>query len=144
MSPTNAPRHPTNSLSRSRTRALEPAPFSLSARLLRPSADVAARGFRLENVRVGEHTRGMTSGTQTIVIFACPNCGVAYQTTQQQHPDDHSGSFKCQDCQTEVHAWSGVFSFFDWKAYEACSIPKPWPNQTDHHPSPLLPHGRVN
>ena len=44
--------------------------------------------------------------------------GFAYQAAQQQHPDDHSGSFKCQDCRTEVHAWSGVFSFFDWKAYE--------------------------
>ena len=61
---------------------------------------------------------GMTSRTQTTVIFACPKCGIAYQASQQQHPDDHSGSFKCQDCRTEVHAWSGVFSFFDWKAYE--------------------------
>ncbi len=60
----------------------------------------------------------MSSGTQTTVIFACPKCGTAYQATQQQHPDDHSGSFKCQDCRTEVHAWSGIFSFFDWKAYE--------------------------
>jgi hypothetical protein len=59
----------------------------------------------------------MTSRTQTTVIFACPKCGIAYQASQQQHPDDHSGSFKCQDCRTEVHAWSG-FSFFDWKAYE--------------------------
>ena len=60
----------------------------------------------------------MSSGTQTTVIFACPKCGTAYQATQQQRPDDHSGSFKCQDCRTEVHAWSGIFSFFDWKAYE--------------------------
>ena len=87
----------------------------------------------------------MTSGTQTTVIFACPKCGIAYQTTQQQQPDDHSGSFKCQNCQTEVHAWSGVFGFIDWKVYKAVgSTPKPWHNQTEHHPSPLLPHGRVN
>jgi len=73
----------------------------------------------------------MSSGTQTTVIFACPKCGTAYQATQEQHPDQHSGSFKCQDCQTEVHAWSGVFSFFDWKAYEAVgSTLESWHNQT--------------
>jgi peptide subunit release factor 1 (eRF1) len=69
----------------------------------------------------------MSSATQTTVIFACPKCGTAYQATREQHP----GSFKCQDCQTEVHAWSGVFSFFDWKAYEAVgSTLESWHNQT--------------
>ena len=84
----------------------------------------------------------MTRGMQTTVIFACPKCGIFYQATQEQHPDDHSGRIRCQDCQTEVHAWSGVFSFFDWKAYEAVgSTPKPRPNQTDHHPKSAGPSG---
>jgi peptide subunit release factor 1 (eRF1) len=58
---------------------------------------------------------------QTTVIFACPKCGIAYQATQEQHPNQPD-TFKCRNCQTEVHAWSGIFSFFDWKAYEAVGI----------------------
>jgi hypothetical protein len=58
----------------------------------------------------------MTSGTQITVIFSCPKCCFCYEATQEQHPDKHFGSFKCQDCKAEVHAWSGIFNFFDWKA----------------------------
>ena len=112
---------------------------------LRPSADVAARGFRAGK----RASRGAYSGDDQRNAddssIRMPKCGIAYQTTQQQQPDEHSGSFKCQNCQTEVHVWSGVFGFIDWKVYEAVgSTPKPWHNQTEHHPSPLLPHGRVN
>jgi peptide subunit release factor 1 (eRF1) len=58
----------------------------------------------------------MTSGTQTTVIFSCPKCGAFYEATQEQHPDKHFGSFKCEDCKAEVHVWSGVYDFFNWKA----------------------------
>jgi hypothetical protein len=36
--------------------------------------------------------------------------------TKEQHSDKRSGSFKCLVCKAEVHAWSGVYDFFDWKA----------------------------
>jgi hypothetical protein len=62
------------------------------------------------------HIRSMTSGTQIPVIFSCPKCGVYYQATQEQRPDKHFGSFKCEDCKAEVHAWSGIYDYFDWKA----------------------------
>ena len=39
-----------------------------------------------------------------------------YDATREQHSDKHSGSFKCGICQAEVHAWSGLYDFFDWKA----------------------------
>ena len=57
----------------------------------------------------------MTSGTQTTVIFSCPKCGALYEATQEQHPDKHFGNFKCEDCKVEVHAWAGIYDFFDWK-----------------------------
>jgi hypothetical protein len=38
-----------------------------------------------------------------------------YAATKEQHPDKHSGSFNCQICSGEVHAWSGPYDFFDWK-----------------------------
>ena len=57
----------------------------------------------------------MTSGTQTTVIFSCPKCGALYEATQEQHPDKHFGNFKCEDCKAEVHAWAGIYDFFDWK-----------------------------
>jgi rubredoxin len=60
----------------------------------------------------------MTSGTQVTVLFCCPKCGAGYQSTQEQHPIRTSGSFKCQVCGIEVHSWSGIYDFFDWKAVE--------------------------
>jgi hypothetical protein len=32
-----------------------------------------------------------------------------------------SGSFECAVCKTEVHAWSGLYDFFDWKAIKTRS-----------------------
>ena len=57
----------------------------------------------------------MTSGIWTTEHFTCPDCGMNYAATKEQHPDKHSGSFKCKVCTTEVHAWSGVYDFFDWR-----------------------------
>jgi predicted RNA-binding Zn-ribbon protein involved in translation (DUF1610 family) len=65
---------------------------------------------------MGVHISGMTSGTQIAVIFSCPKCGAFYEATQEQHPDKHYGSFKCEDCKAEVHRWAGMYDFFDWKA----------------------------
>jgi hypothetical protein len=73
-------------------------------------------GYLLESARIGVHIPGMTSGTQITVIFSCAKCGLGYEATQEQHPDKHFGSFKCEDCKAEVHSWSGVYDFFDWKA----------------------------
>jgi len=38
-----------------------------------------------------------------------------YAATKEGHAEKRSGSFNCQICGTEVHAWSGLHDFFDWK-----------------------------
>jgi hypothetical protein len=58
----------------------------------------------------------MASGIWTTEYFTCPDCGMNYTATREQHPDKHSGSFECAVCKAEVHAWSGLYDFFDWKA----------------------------
>jgi len=69
----------------------------------------------LENGRLAGHIRGMARGIWTTEYFTCPNCGMAYSATMEQHPDKHSGSFNCTVCEVEVHAWSGAYDFFGWK-----------------------------
>jgi len=61
----------------------------------------------------------MAGGIWTIEHFTCPNCGLDYTATKEQHSGKHSGAFKCRVCKTEVHAWSGLYNFFDWKAVKA-------------------------
>ena len=34
----------------------------------------------------------------TIEYFSCPNCGLPYTATREQHPYKHSGSFSCEVC----------------------------------------------
>ena len=58
----------------------------------------------------------MASGIWTIEDFNCPGCGMYYTATREQHSHKHSGRFECRICTTEVHAWSGLYDFFDWKA----------------------------
>jgi hypothetical protein len=69
----------------------------------------------LENGRLAGHIGGMASGIWTTEYFTCPDCGMDYTATKEQHPDKHSGSFDCKICRAEVHAWSGPYDFFDWK-----------------------------
>jgi hypothetical protein len=57
----------------------------------------------------------MTSGIWTTELFTCPNCGIDYAATKEEHSEACSGSFKCKVCKAEVHAWSDVYDFFDWK-----------------------------
>jgi hypothetical protein len=64
----------------------------------------------------GARIRKMTSGTQITVMFSCPKCWAFYEATQEHRADNRFGKFKCQDCGTEVHAWSGIYDFVDWKA----------------------------
>ena len=61
----------------------------------------------------------MTSGIWKTEYFTCPNCGMPYTATKELHADKHSGSFNCKVCGIEVHAWSGPYDFFDWKADKA-------------------------
>ena len=61
----------------------------------------------------------MASGIWTTEFFDCPNCGISYTATREQHPDKHSGSFNCTVCGIEVHSWSGDADFFDWKIDKA-------------------------
>ena len=37
------------------------------------------------------------------------------RAAKEEHPDKHTGSFNCQICGVEVHAWSGDYDFFDWQ-----------------------------
>jgi len=73
----------------------------------------------LEKGRLPVHICGMASGIWTTEYFTCPNCGLAYIATREQHPDKHSGNFNCEVCGVEVHAWSGVYDFFGWKIDQA-------------------------
>ena len=57
----------------------------------------------------------MANSIWTIEEFTCPNCGMNYAATKEKHPHKHSGSFNCKVCESEVHAWSGLYDFFDWK-----------------------------
>jgi len=65
----------------------------------------------------------MASSIWTTEHFTCPNCGIEYAATKEQHSSRHSGSFKCEVCKAEVHAWSGVHDFFDWNAANMQSTP---------------------
>ena len=49
--------------------------------------------------------------------FLCPNknCGMWYEATWEQSPVAVSGSFKCTDCKTEVHKWSGIDCYVGWR-----------------------------
>jgi hypothetical protein len=58
----------------------------------------------------------MASGIWTTEQFTCPGCGMDYAATKEQHPHKHTGRFECGICKAEVHAWSGLYDFFDWKA----------------------------
>ena len=73
----------------------------------------------LEKRVVPVHICGMASGIWTTEFFTCPNCGLPYAATKELHPDQHSGSFDCQVCGSEVHAWSGLYDFFGWKVDKA-------------------------
>ena len=63
----------------------------------------------------------MAAGIWTIEHFTCPNCGMNYVATKEQHSEKQSGSFSCKVCNGEVHAWSGLDGFFDWKIDKAMS-----------------------
>lgn len=65
----------------------------------------------------------MASGIWTTEHFNCPNCGIDYAATKEQHSEARSGSFRCRVCKAEVHAWSGPHDFFDWKAINISSAP---------------------
>src|SRR5579864_813698 len=57
----------------------------------------------------------MAGSIWTTEFFSCPNCGLAYTATKEQHSAGRSGSFACEICGVEVYAWSGDVDFFDWK-----------------------------
>jgi hypothetical protein len=65
---------------------------------------------------LAEYDRGMANSIWTTEYFDCPDCGLPYTATREQHPTNkHAGSFSCVVCGSTVHAWSGNFDFFDWK-----------------------------
>ena len=77
----------------------------------------------LESRRFAAHICGMANRIWTTEHFTCPNCGLDYTATKEEHAETRSGSFNCKVCKTEVHAWSGVYDFFDWKAANVRSTP---------------------
>ena len=75
----------------------------------------------LENAGGRGIIASMASGIWTTEYFSCPNCGLPYTATREHHPDKRSGSFSCEVCGSEVHAWAGPYDFFDWKVDQASS-----------------------
>jgi predicted SprT family Zn-dependent metalloprotease len=63
----------------------------------------------------------MAKSIWTTEEFACPNCGMDYQATREEHQDRRSGSFKCRVCDTDVYAWSGHHDYFNWQAIKSRS-----------------------
>jgi len=57
----------------------------------------------------------MAGSLFTTEFFNCPTCALPYAATKEQHKTKHSGSFNCEVCDTQVHAWSGNHDFFGWK-----------------------------
>jgi hypothetical protein len=57
----------------------------------------------------------MAGSLFTIEYFSCPGCALPYSATKEQHSTRHSGSFRCEVCTVEVHAWSGNYDFFGWQ-----------------------------
>ena len=57
----------------------------------------------------------MANSIWTTEHFTCPSCGMDYTATREDQHEKRSSSFQCTVCDTEVHAWSGYYDFFDWK-----------------------------
>jgi hypothetical protein len=70
----------------------------------------------------------MAGSLFTVEFFSCPSCALPYAATREQHTTKHSGSFHCEVCGTQVHAWSGNYDFFGWKVDkpEAPAFGKRW------------------
>jgi len=58
----------------------------------------------------------------TIEYFGCPNCGLRYTATREPHSGKRSGSFSCEVCGVEVHAWSGKHDFFGWRVDQVARL----------------------
>ena len=69
--------------------------------------------------------------------FSCPDCGLPYTATREDQLYKHSGSFSCEVCGANVHAWSGNYDFFGWKVDQPTSpaFGKRWANETSVSPS---------
>ena len=67
----------------------------------------------LENALIVAHTQGMIR--PTIVVFACPKCRLAYQTTQLHRSNKVVGEFICMKCKELVHSWESVYDYVVWK-----------------------------
>ena len=57
----------------------------------------------------------MANSIWTTEEFTCPSCGMDYTATREEQQDKRTASFNCMVCDTEVHAWSGYYDFFNWK-----------------------------
>jgi GNAT superfamily N-acetyltransferase len=55
---------------------------------------------------------------QTIVVYACPRCRLAYQAIQERISESQAGHFNCIDCGSEVHSWFGIYDYVGWKLIE--------------------------
>jgi len=87
----------------------------------------------------------MAGSIWTTEFFSCPNCGLAYTATKEQHPAARSGSFACEICGVEVHAWSGNDDFFDWKVDQPKTpvFGKRWTSAEIHRNAEALPDDDV-
>jgi hypothetical protein len=86
-----------------------------------PQRSVNARPVQSGDGRQEEETGGMANSIWTTEEFTCPGCGVDYTATREEHHEKRVSSFKCSVCDTEVHAWTGYFDFFNWRVVKAKS-----------------------
>jgi DNA-directed RNA polymerase subunit RPC12/RpoP len=63
----------------------------------------------------------MANSIWTTEQFACPSCGVNYTATREEQREKRTSSYNCSVCDTEVHAWTGYFDFFNWKVIKTTS-----------------------
>jgi hypothetical protein len=61
------------------------------------------------------HTAGMEMPKFT-VYFGCRHCERLYTASQEHQPG--ASNFICRGCGTQVHEWSGPYSFIGWKLAE--------------------------
>jgi len=101
-----------NQFSRTGRSALMPAAFLNRGTVTADAASCIRRVSPLGIKPVQRHTADMSQRRHIRVIFACPQCAVAYSAVQQS--GSGFGSFDCWDCKTEIYRWSAPYIYSDW------------------------------
>jgi len=49
------------------------------------------------------------------IYFSCPECKLVYQATQVRAIERTDGQFDCLECGRQVHSWTSLYDFLQWK-----------------------------